>query len=447
MANVSILENTKINKYDRLDADFYHPKYLSLESTLLKKKCHKLSSLALGIKCGPFGSTVLCETYIPNGTPIIRPFNLQYMRINGDIAYISEEDVAKKGLKKYKNEDIFLSRVGDIKCGLVYVNDNGVTISPNIIAIQINKKKVNPYYIATYLNTKYGFMQIERGLKQVAQPTIETKLVKNILVPLLNESFQHEIEKMVKEAFEFYDTSKLLYSKATSLLLKELKLSEFRTKHELFYVTNLSNLIWARRVDAEYFKPVYGEVIKYLNANFEVKKLGKLAYRNKIKICPVPQETYKYIEISDISTDIGEINYTERQGKELPPNARIPIHGGELIISKVRPTRGAIGIISKEFNKNVICSSAFSVFTVDSPLKEYLYIVVRSVIGKLQMERPTTGTSYPTINDSDVENVEIPILPLETQRKIASFVQQSCKARRKAKGLLKEAKKKVEKAI
>jgi restriction endonuclease S subunit len=131
----------------------------------------------------------------------------------------------------------------------------------------------------------------------------------------------------------------------------------------------------------------------------------------------------------------------------LPPNARIPVKGGELIISKVRPTRGAIGIIPYCLGENLICSSAFSVFNVNSPLKEYLYVITRSIIGRLQLEKPTKGTSYPTIEDLDVEKLRIPLLPLSIQQEIASLVQQSHEARRKAKELLEIAKRAVEIAI
>jgi len=63
------------------------------------------------------------------------------------------------------------------------------------------------------------------------------------------------------------------------------------------------------------------------------------------------------------------------------------------------------------------------------------------------MERPTTGTSYPTIDDRDVENIDIPILPDEIRKKIAFLVQQSHEARKKSKDLLEQARTRVEKAI
>jgi len=175
--------------------------------------------------------------------------------------------------------------------------------------------------------------------------------------------------------------------------------------------------------------------------------INELTERIKTKIRPKSEEVYKYIEISDINIGSGDINFNEIFGKELPANARIPIKGGELIVSKVRPTRGAISIVPSNFNNKFICSGAFSVFRVPEILKEYLFIALRSVVGRLQFEKPTTGTSYPTITDEDIENVLIPILPKLTQQKIADLVCYSHEARKKAKELLEEAKRKVEELI
>lgn len=169
--------------------------------------------------------------------------------------------------------------------------------------------------------------------------------------------------------------------------------------------------------------------------------------RVKIKIRPKTEEIYKYIEISDINIESGNANFNEILGKELPANARILLRGGELLVSKVRPTRSAISILANNLDQNFICSNAFVVFKAPDILKEYLFVVLRSVIGKLQFEKPTTGTSYPTITDEDVENVLIPILPKPTQQKIAELVKKSHQARKKAKELLDKAKRKVEEMI
>ena len=325
-------------------------------------------------------------------------------------------------------------------------NFQRTVVNQNIAIIKPNEKLLNPFYLMVFLNSKYGREQLWMLSRQTEQVNLNCREIEELSIPQFNLGLQRRIETLVRDSSRSIEESNLLYTQAEDLLLEELGLKDFKHSYELSYTSNLSSAFEVHRVDAEYFQPIYNELIKNFG-HHEVKKLGELAYRKKMKTYADAEENYKYIEISDINTDIGEVNYTERLGKQLPPNARIPIDGGELIISKVRPTRGAIGIVAEELSKNIFCSSAFSVFTVSSPLKEYLYLIARSIIGKLQMERPTTGTSYPTINDRDVENINVPTLPDETQQKLASFVRQSYEARSKAKQLLEEAKRIVENAI
>jgi len=291
-------------------------------------------------------------------------------------------------------------------------------------------------------------LQIFRFVTGNAQAYLNSFQIGSFKIPVLHKQIQDELGSCFKKVEDFVENSYFLYSQAENLILEELGLKGFKPEYKKTYTAKLSSAFSAHRIDAEYFQPAYEEVIeKIKEKNIELKLLGKLAERVKIKIKPEQNKIYRYIEISDVSTDIGEINYTERPGKDLPPNARIPVKGSELIISKVRPTRGAIGIIPSDLGNNFICSSAFSIFNIPSPLKEYIYILSRSIVGKLQLEKPTTGTSYPTIDDRDVEKLKIPLLPPSTQQKIASLVQQSHEARRKAKELLEVAKKAVEIAI
>jgi len=63
------------------------------------------------------------------------------------------------------------------------------------------------------------------------------------------------------------------------------------------------------------------------------------------------------------------------------------------------------------------------------------------------MIKNSRGSVQQRLNQETLKEVIIPLLPSETQQKIAELVKQSHKARREAKELLEEAKRKVEEAI
>ena len=69
-----------------------------------------------------------------------------------------------------------------------------------------------------------------------------------------------------------------LYSQAENLLLEELGLENFKPTYELSYIASLSKAFGVHRADAEYFQPVYDEVIEHLKTNFQLKPLQKFLF-------------------------------------------------------------------------------------------------------------------------------------------------------------------------
>ena len=79
--------------------------------------------------------------------------------------------------------------------------------------------------------------------------------------------------------------------------------------------------------------------------------------------------------------------------------------------------------------------------------KDYLVLLLNSIVGRYQLERIGTGGVQTNISYKDIKNILIPELSSATQEKIADLARQSHEARKKAKELLGEAKRKVEELI
>ena len=111
---------------------------------------------------------------------------------------------------------------------------------------------------------------------------------------------------------------------------------------------------------------------------------------------------------------------------------------------------GSIGIAYKvQSDLNVFTSGALLhlVTTDSSILPDYLTLVLNSVVVKLQAERDSNGAIIQHWKPSDIENVIIPILPEQIQKKIASLIQQSFECKAQSKQLLEDAKRMVESEI
>jgi len=449
VAITSVVSRSHLEDTLRLDAEYYQPAYLDMELRIMKTGSYvPWGHIGGKFITGPFGSEFIVGNYVSEGSyRYVRGQDVkEFFLLDSDNVYIPEKDYERLNKYVLTEGDILISVVGTL--GNAAVVDKAVP--PAIFSCKstlFRSTTINPFYLIAYLNCRFGRALLQRKVRGAVQTGLNIDDLRSLPVFTAESPLQDEIANLVLNAKESYDRSKSVYCQAENLLLEGLGLKDFKPKYELSYTANLSKAFGVRRVDAEYFQPAYDEMIDYLKAKFKIEKLIYLGSKKEIKINPNPQQAYRYIEISDIRTDVGEVTHSERLGSELPPNARIPIGGGELLVSKVRPTRKAIAIVSDELRKTTICSSAFTVFNISSPLKEYVFVALRSIVGLLQLERPTTGTEYPTLKDEDVENTLVPILPKETQQKIASLVQQSHEARRKAKELLEEAKRKVEQEI
>ena len=77
----------------------------------------------------------------------------------------------------------------------------------------------------------------------------------------------------------------------------------------------------------------------------------------------------------------------------------------------------------------------------------YVGVFLNTVAGKLQFERNYTGSVQQYVYPSKMKDILVPILSEKTQQKIAELVRESHEARKKAKELLEEAKRKVEELI
>ncbi|MCP4575500.1 MAG: hypothetical protein GY846_04360, partial [Deltaproteobacteria bacterium] len=154
----------------RNDAEYFKPEYIEFQNVLNKidNNIESFKNDLDFVKCGPFGSTIKKDTYMINGVVVARPFNINNMKFEYDnLVFISHNDMKQKKLSLYEDGDIYYTRVGDIRIGLLKKNIKypEITISPNIIAVRVKKDIIRPEYIVAFFNTEYGLKQIERGLK------------------------------------------------------------------------------------------------------------------------------------------------------------------------------------------------------------------------------------------------------------------------------------------
>lgn len=447
MATVSIIRRSNLQGRHRIDAEYYRPAFIRLDHILSGKKPLTISEISQTLRS--FGAYSLMNQvfYQETGIPFLRGVDIKEGYADfSNVIYIDETSHRLLWKSEVIEGQVLLAMSGSVGNATVArpTWKYPVNSSQDLAKITL-KPGYDPYYVATFLNSKYGRFQTERLPVGSIQQHVFLWQISSIKIPFF-EKLYAKVSSIAINAIENLENSLTHYREAEQLLLSELGLKDWKPAHALTFVRSYSQAAKAGRMDGEYFQPKFDDILGRLSLH-PVQRLSKVINQVTETVTFTESQKYRYIEISDVNTTNGEVGYTEREINELPPNAKIKVKGGELIVSKVRPTRGAIGIIPDDCRDNGVCSSAFVVLNVPSPTKEFLQVYLRSIVGKALLEQPCKGTSYPTIDDVDVLRLPIPIISTETQEKISDLVIQSHAARREAKSLLQKAKRAVEIAI
>lgn len=444
---VSILTYAKMcenNNTYRWDSEYFLKTYLAADILIRNRNVIQLNSIA-SIKGGK--RLPLFATFSPQGSPYIRAEDVKNNFIHWEESPKISFEVYQL-IKQYqlKYNDLLLTIVGNS------IGDVGISkfaISPCNFTencVKITDNNISEYLFA-FLLSRYGQIQIAREQVGTAQPKLAIERIRTFLIPQFDQQFYKAIKAVIDNARKKEEASIDCYKKSENELLAELNLTDWQPDDESVETKTFADFQNSGRLDAEYYQPKYDEYLaKVKSYSGGVSKLANHFEQNKTTTTfSLPQ--YNYIEIGDINVSNGEASFNLVQTEELPANAKYVIQQGDILISKVRPYRGAVSIIDFE-HQDVIASGAFTILRENGAIrKEVLSTLLRTPLYKDWLLKWNVGSSYPVIKDEDILNLTIPVIKQEIQDQIAAKVQESFALRKESKRLLDLAKHAVEVAI
>ena len=173
----------------------------------------------------------------------------------------------------------------------------------------------------------------------------------------------------------------------------------------------------ARQVIANY-KPT----IK-IDPKWPVKRLSEVSEINRESVDPViafGENSFTYLDISSVENGTGGVALTNQvESAKAPSRARRVIQNCDVLLSTVRPNLKAFAYL-ENLPERVLASTGFAVLT---PLKglslgKFLWFMLFEDASLKQMTDRMEKGAYPSINQTDVEQIEIPLPPLDIQREI-----------------------------
>ena len=455
MMQYSVVQTAKLDEIVfRLDAEFYHPDYLSLQAKLERFDSISLRNAGGHLDCSAFyPSIVPYYNFEKSGIPFLRVNEIQngLLHTSQATAFLPQEvlDENRTTIAHCNPGDLIIAKGGNslAKVALLTEEYQHYSVCRDVIVLKTKKlSTINRYYLWMFLHSAVGQRILLRTASQTGQPHLTLEAINQIEIPLFADKFQDNFEWLYRESQRLKHESEIKYYEAQITLLSELGLTDWQPEHRLTFVKNYSDIEQAGRIDAEHFQPKYEEIeeaIKQYIGGYSLIRDNFEQNKSTFKIDNTKQ--YQYVEISSVNVSNGEITPSILLGSELPANAKRVLKTGDVLVSKVRTYRGAMTIVEED---GYVGSNAFTVLRKSGGInKETLLSFLHSSPFLALSLKPNTGTSYPVIVDDDILNLPIPLLPGEIQTQIQQKVTKAFTLRKQSKHLLKCAKRAVEIAI
>jgi type I restriction enzyme S subunit len=370
------------------------------------------------------------------------------------------KDIKTKKQQLCKINDFIVAEI-DAKVGgfgILPPNLENAIVSSHYFIFEIIKEKLLPEFLSIIVKQKEFLKQV-KSTGSTNYSAIRPYHVLDYKIPLPSLEKQQELvvdynSKFISVANYVQQTVEL-QEKIEDYLLDELgvKTNTISKKNSMLQLVNFKEtnrwdtlflLGKIPSLKSKYPLVNFSEVIKFFNKDINHNSL-------RIDSSKFPNDEFRYIGMEHIEKETGKLlNLPLVKGKEIKSQT-IKVPKNFIVYGKLRPYLNKYWINNTEFN-NIICSSEFFVFNIDSKINKLFFKnVLSSKIIQDQIADKTSGARMPRINEDIFLNLQIPLPPFEIQNKIASkisnYIENMDKLKTDANNLRLEAEEEFEKAI
>lgn len=164
------------------------------------------------------------------------------------------------------------------------------------------------------------------------------------------------------------------------------------------------------RWDAAFHVGIRNDIAATADGGDRFLKVAQVAELVDKRIDPRHLETneFQYIEISDVDVRTGIVGSKTLPKDEAPSRARRLVKAGDILVSTVRPERGATGVVPPHLS-GAVCSTGFAVLRATGIHPVVLAWLLKTDAVKQQMIRNNIGIAYPAISEETCLNLALPI--------------------------------------
>ncbi|HTN68312.1 MAG TPA: N-6 DNA methylase [Dysgonamonadaceae bacterium] len=334
-------------------------------------------------KRGPFGGSLKKEIFVDEGIAVYEQSHAINNNFNDFRYFITEKKFEEMRGFEVKPNDILMSCSGTMgKVAILPQNTPKGIINQALLKLTPTKK-ILPEYLKFLMESESFQKALNKTAMGVAIKNVASvKVLKELQIPLPPLSIQEEIVAEIESYQKIIDSAKTI---------------------------------------VENYKPRID-----IDPDWEILRIQEIADVNPVSKNPASlfNDWFIYIDISSVENGSGIIDYSNKiKVVDAPSRARRIVNLNDILLSTVRPNLKAFGYVDKEPDR-FIASTGFALLrTNDKCIPKFLYYQVFQDFMINQMIASMGKGSYPSINQKDVNNLEVAVPRIETQRQIVSQIE------------------------
>ena len=221
-------------------------------------------------------------------------------------------------------------------------------------------------------------------------PISEQKRISSVISTLdkkiaLNRQINQNLEAMAKQLYDYWFVQ-----------------FDFPNENGKPYKSSGGKMVWNEKLKREIPK------------GWNVLKLGEHCSFNKRTSNGYFNHPILYLDTSNITNNtIDELQFLNPSSDIIPSRARRLVQEGDIVYSTVRPNLKHFGIIMNP-DYNMVVSTGFAVITANwSAYRYFIYqfLIQAATIENLSTIAQSAVSAYPSINTSDIENLDLVVPP------------------------------------
>ncbi len=348
------------------------------------------------------------------GTPMLRMTNLQDGDWDLDLLKYTTLDEDEQEKYLLKKGDLCFTRTNGSKdlvgkCA-VFRQEGSWIFASYVIRVRIKDQgEYLPEFLARFLNSDVGRVQINRFSRQALMTNINSEEIKELMVPHPDPAAQKAMVDDLNGHWEHYrqrmKAVRNLLTQGDQEVAQRLGLERPPSTNPMSWAVRRSGLIAGGRLNAEFFHPERVLTARaILDGEHPAYPLDQVATFVKAKQKGMKPTDF-YVGLANVERDTGEL-LPGTDEDDLPTGDVVQFKAGDVLFGKLRPYLNKVHLADVDG----VCSPEFFVLRPNEGARgEYLAAILRSRLTLTQTKHMAGGNTHPRLTPADVHAMYIPV--------------------------------------